>query len=65
MEEAARRSAEEAATLRSKMGITDSDFSFGSRIAEMQKRKQNISMLKEPEPYEGKEQRGVAVDLDL
>jgi putative chitinase len=54
MEEAARRSAEEAATLRSKMGITDSDFSFGSRIAEMQKRKQNISMLKEPEPYEGK-----------
>lgn len=54
MEEAARRSAEEVATLRSKMGITDSDFSFGSKITEMQKRKQNISMLKEPEPYEGK-----------
>lgn len=55
MEEAARRSAEEAATLRSKMGITDSDFSFGSKITEMQKRKQNISMLKEPEPYEAED----------
>jgi hypothetical protein len=56
MEEAARRSAEEVSTLRSKMGITDSDFSFGSMITEMQKRKQNISVLKEPEPYEAEDE---------
>ena len=56
MEEAAKRSAEQAATLRSKMGITDSDFSVGAKITEMQKRKQNISMLKEPEPYEAEDE---------
>ena len=66
MEEAARRSAEEAATLRSKMGITDSDFSFGSKITEMQKRKQNISMLKEPEAYEAEDEDvGIPAQLPI